>query len=123
MSRISGINVPKNKRILISLTYIYGIGKNIANIILKKSNINNIKTEKLSINEIKNINKLIDDLYLVEGDLKSKVSLDIKTLVDIKCYRGIRHLKKLPTRGQRTSTNARTRKGKKITVAGKKAIK
>merc|ERR1711934_542255 len=113
MTRIAGINIPINKKILISLTYIYGIGKRNSNTILNKANIKNIKTNKLSISDIKNINNIIEKSYVVEGNLRISRSIDIKSLIDIKSYRGNRHLKKLPLRGQRTHTNARTMRGKK----------
>lgn len=123
MTRISGINIPIEKPILISLTYIYGIGKNTSKKILKIAKINfSTKCRKLHEKQVKSINYIIDKKYKVEGELKSKTMKNIKSLIDIRCYRGIRHTKKLPVRGQRTHTNARTRKGKSIAIAGKKKI-
>lgn len=121
MVRIAGINIPINKKIYISLTYIYGIGKYSSLLICKKSGINPyFVTSKLSEYSIRSIRKTIDSLYSVEGDLRSEISINIKNLIDINSYRGIRHVKKLPVRGQRTHTNARTRKGKKNPIASKK---
>lgn len=117
MIRIAGINIPINKKIYISLTYIYGIGKHRSLFICKKSGINpNSITSKLTEYSVRSIRKTIDTLYLVEGDLRSEVSMNIKNLIDINSYRGIRHVKKLPLRGQRTHTNAKTRKEKKNSI-------
>ena len=123
MIRIAGVNIPTNKKIRIALTYIYGIGDYTSIQICNKANIN-INDSILNLPDYKiiKIRKIIDSFYFVEGNLKVKISLNIKNLIDIKSYRGIRHVKKLPTRGQRTHTNARTRKGKAIAIAGKKKV-
>ncbi len=121
MARIAGVDLPKNKRGCISLTYIYGIGATRAVKILDTVGIDhNTKVNDWSDENIKQISKMIQDDYLVEGELRSEVQTNIKRLMDIACYRGLRHRKGLPVRGQRTQTNARTRKGKKKTVANKK---
>lgn len=122
MARIAGVNIPKNKRFVIALTYIYGIGSTRAQKICEKLKIDPQKrTQDLSEDVLATVRSLIEKEYpVLEGDLRRKVTSDIKRLVDIGCYRGIRHVKKLPTRGQRTSTNARTRKGKGVAIAGKK---
>ena len=112
MARIAGVDLPKNKRIEIGLTYIYGIGHSTSKRILEKLNIDpDIKSDQLSAEEINSIRKVIDDECKVEGELRTQVSMNIKRLMDLGCYRGLRHRKSLPARGQRTSTNARTRKG------------
>lgn len=125
MARIAGVDLPKNKRGVIGLTYIFGIGKTSAQEILAKAEVDpNKRVNDWSDNEIVTIRRIIGDDYKVEGALKSEITLNIKRLMDIGCYRGLRHRKGLPLRGQRTRTNARTRKGRKKTVAGKKkAIK
>ncbi|XZR53125.1 MAG: 30S ribosomal protein S13 [Enterobacteriaceae bacterium] len=111
MIRISGVNIPENKNILIALTKIYGIGKSRAKMICLKSNVKtNIKLKQLKINQIDIIRDNISN-FIVEGDLRREIKLNIKRLIDINCYRGLRHKKKLPVRGQRTKTNARTAKG------------
>ena len=127
MARIAGVDLPKNKRIEIGLTYIYGIGRSTSKQILQQLNIDpDTKTDQLSESEINSIRKIIDSEYKVEGELRAEVSMNIKRLMDLGSYRGLRHRKSLPVRGQRTSTNARTRKGpkraavKKKTKAGKK---
>lgn len=121
MARISGIDLPKNKRIEIALTYIYGIGRATSKKILSESGVNvNTRTENLSEPEIASIREIIDKNYKVEGDLRREVSMNIKRLMDLGCYKGLRHRKGLPVNGQRTKTNARTRKGPARTVAGKK---
>ena len=121
MARIAGIDLPRNKRGLISLTYIFGIGRSTAAKILETAGVDaNIKTSNWSDDNIRSISKVIADDYKVEGELRSEVQLSIKRLMDIACYRGLRHRKGLPLRGQRTRTNARTRKGKRKTVANKK---
>ncbi len=121
MARIAGVDLPKNKRGLIGLTYIYGIGRSRSIEILEKASVDeNTKIKDWSDDNIKMISGLIQNEYLVEGELRSEVTLNIKRLMDIACYRGLRHRKGLPLRGQRTQTNARTRKGKKKTVANKK---
>ena len=121
MARISGVNIPTDKRVVVSLTYIHGIGRTIAKEICTKANIGELERIKdLSDEKLTKIREIIDTDYLVEGDLRRKVSLDIKRLLDLGCYRGLRHRKRLPVRGQRTKTNARTRKGKSVPIAGKK---
>ena len=123
MARISGVNIPTNKKVNIALTYIFGIGNKIANDICKDASIDKTKrVSELNEQEINKIRDLIDKDYSVEGDLRRKISLDIKRLNDLGCYRGLRHRKKLPVRGQRTHTNARTRKGKAVAIAGKKKV-
>ena len=122
MARIAGVDLPRNKRIEIGLTYIFGIGKTSSRQILAKLDIDpNVKTDQLSDEEISNIRKAIDSEYKVEGVLRSEVSMNIKRLMDLGCYRGLRHRKSLPVRGQRTSTNSRTRKGPKRAAVKKKA--
>ena len=121
MARIAGIDLPRNKRIEISLTYIFGIGRTSAREICAKAEIEGAtKTETLSEGEVVRIREIIESDYQVEGDRRREVSQNIKMLMDIGCYRGLRHRRGLPVRGQRTHTNARTRKGPKKTVAGKK---
>lgn len=121
MARIAGIDLPKNKRGEIGLTYIYGIGLSTAQYILQKAEIDvNKKVSQWNDEELTAIRNLINDEIKVEGALRSEVSMNIKRLMDIACYRGLRHRKGLPLRGQRTRTNSRTRKGKRKTVAGKK---
>ena len=121
MARISGVDLPKNKRGVIGLTYIFGIGRQSSEKILDEAGVSHDKrVNEWNDDEIIAIRKIISDDYKVEGALKSEVQLNIKRLMDIACYRGLRHRKGLPVRGQRTRTNARTRKGKKKTVAGKK---
>ncbi|MFI3210127.1 MAG: 30S ribosomal protein S13 [Peptostreptococcaceae bacterium] len=121
MARISGVDLPREKRSEIALTYIYGIGRATSNEILAKAGINpDIRIKDLSEDQVNELRKIIDTDFLVEGDLRREISLNIKRLRDIKCYRGIRHAKGLPLRGQRTKTNARTRKGPRKTVSRKK---
>ena len=121
MARIAGVDLPRNKRGLISLTYIYGVGLSTSKAILEKAGIDeNTKVDKWTDDNIKVISRILADDYKTEGQLRSEVSLNIKRLMDIGCYRGLRHRKGLPLRGQRTRTNARTRKGKRKTVANKK---
>ena len=123
MARISGVNIPTNKRIQVALTYIFGIGSKIAGDICSEASIDVTKrVSELNDDDINKIRDLIDQKHIVEGDLRRKVSLDIKRLNDLGCYRGLRHRKKLPVRGQRTHTNARTRKGKAVAIAGKKKV-
>lgn len=120
MARIAGVDLP-NKATKIALTYIYGIGRTSADQICAKTKINpDVRINTLSSDEISLLRKVIEDDYKVEGSLRSEVAQNIKALMDIGCYRGLRHRKGLPVRGQRTKTNARTRKGKRKTVAGKK---
>lgn len=121
MARISGVDLPREKRIEIGLTYVYGIGKVSAIRILKEANVNpDTRVRDLTDEEVAKIRDVIDASQLVEGDLRREIALNIKRLQEIGCYRGIRHRKGLPVRGQRTKTNARTRKGPKRTVANKK---
>ncbi len=121
MARIAGIDLPKNKRIVVALTYIYGIGSSTAERILASAQIDpNTRTDKLIEAEVSRLRDEIDRNCKVEGDLRREVSMSIKRLMDLGCYRGLRHRKGLPVRGQRTKTNARTRKGPARTVAGKK---
>jgi small subunit ribosomal protein S13 len=112
LARIAGVDLPKGKRIEIALTYIYGLGRSSAQNILQTAGVDgNIKSDQLSEEEITKIRKIIDESYMVEGDLRREVSMNIKRLMDMGCYRGLRHRKGLPVQGQRTHTNARTRKG------------
>ena len=121
MARIAGVDLPKNKRMEIALTYIYGIGRTKSQEILKKAGVDfNTKTDALADSEITAIRNLIDKEHKVEGDLRRELSMAIKRLMDLGTYRGLRHRKGLPVRGQRTSTNARTRKGPRRAIAGKK---
>ena len=121
MARIAGINVPTNKRVLIALTYVHGIGLNSSINICKKVGVaENKRINNLSEDELTRIRDLIDTDYLVEGDLRRKTSMDVKRYLDLGCLRGLRHRRNLPVRGQRTHTNARTRKGPAKAIAGKK---
>lgn len=121
MARIAGVDLPRNKRIEIGLTYIYGIGRTSSRRILQKLNIDlDLKTDNLTEDQISNIRKVIDAEYKVEGELRTQVSMNIKRLMDLGSYRGLRHRKSLPVRGQRTSTNARTRKGPKRAAVKKR---
>ena len=121
MARIKGIDLPKNKRGVIGLTYIYGIGTSFAKDILDKANVSHdIKVQDWSDDQVNQIRKIIADSYTVEGELRSETQMNIKRLMDIGCTRGIRHRIGLPLRGQKTKNNARTRKGKRKTVANKK---
>ena len=121
MARIAGVDLPRDKRIEIGLTYIYGIGRQTAKVILEKAGVNpDVRVKDLSEEEAGKIRQIIDNEYDVEGDLRREVSLNIKRLMEIGCYRGIRHRRGLPVRGQKTKTNARTRKGPKKTVGRKK---
>ena len=123
MARISGVNIPTNKKIQIALTYIYGIGPKIADDICQKASIDKSKrVNQLNEEEVTKIRELVESSYTVEGDLRRKVYVNIKRLTDLGCYRGLRHRKRLPVRGQRTHTNARTRKGKAVAIAGKKKV-
>lgn len=123
MARIAGCDLPRNKRGVIGLTYIYGIGNSSARTILEKAGIDeNTKVDNWTDENIKAIGRIIADEYKTEGQLRSEVQMNIKRLMDIACYRGLRHRKGLPLRGQRTQTNARTRKGKRKTVANKKKV-
>jgi len=121
LARIAGIDLPKNKRIEIALTYIYGIGRSASQTILTEASVDfNTRTENLTESEVSRIRESIDKNVKVEGDLRREISMNIKRLMDLGCYRGLRHRKGLPVNGQRTKTNARTRKGPAKTVAGKK---
>ena len=121
MARIAGVDLPQNKRVEIALTYIYGIGRSRSNRILSKAGVTkDIKVKDLAEDEVRRIRDVIQEEGQVEGDLRKNVQMDIKRLIDIGCYRGMRHRRNLPVRGQRTHTNARTRKGPRKTVAGKK---
>ena len=123
MARIAGINIPTQKKLKIALTYVYGIGNKVSNDICVKANVDsNTRVQDLSESEIKNISDVISSSFLVEGDLRREVSGNIKRLKDLGTYRGVRHRRNLPCRGQRTHTNARTKKGKAIAIAGKKKV-
>lgn len=121
MARIAGVDLPKNKRMEIALTYIYGIGRSKAKEILQEAGVSpETTTDQLADSEITSIRNIIDRSHKVEGDLRREISMSIKRLMDVGTYRGLRHRKGLPVRGQRTSTNARTRKGPRRAIAGKK---
>ena len=123
MARIAGVNIPSAKRVLIALTYIHGIGDAKAKEIIEKAGIEDTRrVADLSELEVSRLREIIDADYTVEGDLRRETSMNIKRLMDLGCYRGLRHRKKLPVRGQRTHTNARTRKGKAVAIAGKKMV-
>ncbi len=123
MARIAGVNIPTGKRVVIALTYIHGIGNAIAEEICSKAELAlDRRVNQLSEHEVIKLREIIDRDYSVEGDLRREVSMNVKRLMDLGCYRGLRHRKKLPVRGQRTHTNARTRKGKAIAIAGKKMV-
>ncbi|NBU20153.1 30S ribosomal protein S13 [bacterium] len=124
MARIAGVDLPRNKRMEVALTYIFGIGRPMAKKILGEAEIDlNKKSDSLTEAEVARIRDVIDRNVTVEGDLRRETSLNIKRLVDLSCYRGIRHRKGLPVRGQRTHSNARTRKGPAVAIAGKKSVK
>ncbi len=124
MARIAGVDLPRNKRMEIALTYVYGIGRPMAKKILLESNVEfDKKSDQLTEAEVAKIRETIDRTIRVEGDLRREVSLNIKRLVDLGCYRGTRHRKGLPVHGQRTHSNARTRKGPAVAIAGKKSVK
>ncbi len=121
MARIAGVDLPKNKRVQIGLTYIYGIGRKSADVILANTGVDpDIRVKDLTEDDVAKLREYIDHNFMVEGDLRRNVALNIKRLVEIGCYRGVRHRKGLPVRGQRTKTNARTRKGPVKTIANKK---
>lgn len=123
MARIAGVNIPSAKRVVIALTYIHGIGNAKAQEIIEKADIDvTRRVADLSELEVSRLREIIDADYTVEGDLRRETSINIKRLMDLGCYRGLRHRKKLPVRGQRTHTNARTRKGKAVAIAGKKMV-
>lgn len=124
MARILGVDIPRNKAIRIALQSLYGVGPKVAVDVLNKSGISLEKSSNdLTEEEIQQIRKFLEEGYMVEGDLRREVGLNIKRLKDMACYRGVRHKKSLPVRGQRTHTNARTRKGPAVAIAGKKSIK
>jgi small subunit ribosomal protein S13 len=124
MARIAGVDIPRDKRVEVSLTYIYGIGRPVSNQILEATGINkDSRVKDLTDDEVNKLRQYIDQTLKVEGDLRRDVAADIKRKMEIGCYQGLRHRKGLPVRGQRTHTNARTRKGPKKTVAGKKKVK
>tara|TARA_B100000989_G_C19371258_1_gene397544 strand:- start:344 stop:718 length:375 start_codon:yes stop_codon:yes gene_type:complete len=121
LARIAGVNIPSNKKLEIALTYIFGIGRNFSKVICSNTSVDGDKrVNTLTEAEVIKIREYIDNNYTVEGDLRREISTNIKRLTDLGCYRGLRHRHKLPVRGQRTHTNARTRKGKAIPIAGKK---
>jgi small subunit ribosomal protein S13 len=121
LARIAGIDLPRNKRIEIALTYVFGIGRSKSQEILSKASVDfNTRSDNLTEEEVAKIRKVIDSEYTVEGDLRREVTMNVKRLMDLGCYRGLRHRRGLPVRGQKTKTNARTRKGPRKTVAGKK---
>lgn len=121
MARIAGVDLPKNKRMEVALTYIYGIGRSAARTILQQAGVSlDMKSDVLSDDDVVKIRRIIDQVYKVEGDLKREIAMNIRRHMDMGSYRGLRHRKGLPARGQRTRTNARTRKGPRKTVAGKK---
>ncbi len=120
MARISGVDIPRNKQVEVSLTYIYGIGRSRSHQILSRADVDPMtRVRDLTDSEVARLREIIDGDYLVEGDLRREVAMNIKRLTEIGCYRGLRHRRGLPVRGQRTRTNARTRKGPKKTVAGR----
>ncbi len=117
MARIAGVDIPRDKRVEIALTYIFGIGPTTAKLIISKTNVNpDTRVRNLTEEEVNRIRETVDKEHIVEGDLRRQVSMNIKRLIEIKCYRGIRHQRGLPVRGQRTRTNARTRRGPRRTV-------
>ena len=121
LARIAGVDIPRDKKVHVSLTYIYGIGPTLSQRVLTRTNVNpETRVKDLSEEEVNRIREIIDREYTVEGDLRREVNLNIKRLMEIGCYRGIRHRRNLPVRGQRTRTNARMRKGPRRTVAGRK---
>ncbi|MGC8720639.1 MAG: 30S ribosomal protein S13 [Thermodesulforhabdaceae bacterium] len=121
MARIAGVDLPKNKRIEIALTYIYGIGRSTARKILEEAGISpDVRTDNLTDEQIATLRRIIDTNYKVEGELRAQVAMNIKRLMDLGCYRGLRHRRGLPVRGQRTHSNARTRKGPRGSLIGKK---
>ena len=124
MARILGVDIPRNKAMRVALRSLYGVGPKVALEVLEKSGINPEKSSnEITEEEVQQIRKYLEDGYLVEGDLRREIGLNIKRLKDMACYRGVRHKKSLPVRGQRTHTNARTRKGPAVAIAGKKSIK
>ena len=123
MARIAGVDIPREKRVVIALTYIYGIGKTTSEQILDAAQIDqSVRVKDLDETQVTRLREYIDRNYVVEGDLRREVNMNIKRLIEIGCYRGLRHRRNLPVRGQRTRTNARTRRGVRRTVAGKKRV-
>lgn len=123
MARIASVNIPTNKRLLISLTYIHGIGRTVSHKICASAKISeNKRVKDLTDEELISLRSIIEKNYIVEGDLRREVNLNIKKKKDIRCYEGLRHIRKLPVRGQNTHSNARTRKGKAVAIAGKKKV-
>jgi small subunit ribosomal protein S13 len=121
MARISGVDLPRNKRIEVALTYIFGIGQSTANKILEETGVSpDRRVHELNDDEVNRLRRVIEARFKVEGALRTEISMNIKRLMDIGCYRGLRHRRGLPVRGQRTHTNARTHKGKRVAIAGKK---
>ncbi len=121
MARIAGVDLPRNKRIEVAMTYIFGIGRSTSQEILSQAGVNHsTRTDDLTESELAKIREIVDQNYRVEGDLRREVTMNVKRLMDLGCYRGLRHRKGLPVRGQNTKNNSRTRKGPKKTVAGKK---
>lgn len=121
MARVAGVEIPNNKRSEIALTYIYGVGRSSAQEILKKAGVNfDVKVKDIPEQDLDNIRKIVDSEYMIEGTLRATVRMNVKRLMDIGSYRGLRHRRGLPVRGQRSKTNARTRKGPRKTIAGKK---
>ena len=124
MARIAGVDLPREKRLEVALTYIYGIGRSLSKKILSEAEVGvEVRVKDLTEDQVSNLRRVIESGYRVEGDLKRQVAMDIKRLMDIGCYRGLRHRRGLPVRGQRTSTNARTRKGPKRAVGVKRSAK
>jgi small subunit ribosomal protein S13 len=124
MARIAGVDLPRNKRMEIALTYIYGIGRQVSKKILAEAGVDlSKKSDQLTEAEVAKVREIIDRTMKVEGDLRREISMNVKRLVDLGCYRGQRHRKGLPVRGQRTHSNARTRKGPAVAIAGKKSVK
>jgi small subunit ribosomal protein S13 len=124
MARILGVDLPRNKAMKIAIRSLYGVGPTLAEVVLNKAGVDLLKnSNELAEDEVQKIRKVLEDDYTVEGDLRRQVGLNIKRLKDMGCYRGVRHRRGLPVRGQRTSTNARTRKGPAVAIAGKKSIK
>ena len=124
MARILGVDLPRNKKMSIAIKAIYGVGSTLSTEVLQKAGVDHLMSSNdLSEEDVQKLRKILEEQYTVEGDLRRKVGLNIKRLKDIGCYRGLRHKKGLPVRGQRTNTNARTRKGPAVAIAGKKSVK
>ena len=124
MARILGVDLPRNKKMGIAIRAIYGVGRSLASEVLQKAGVDHLMSSNDILEEdIQKLRKILEEQYTVEGDLRRKIGLNIKRLKDIGCYRGLRHKKGLPVRGQRTNTNARTRKGPAVAIAGKKSVK